>query len=396
MSAQSKLIKIVLPLLILALAVVGMRLLIASREEPKKEARKISGALVETLVVTRGSRAVKVIGTGTVQPFREITLTPQVGGRLVEVSTHFVAGGFFQADEVLLRIEEADYRLAVDKARATLAKAEYELANEKGLADVARREWERMGFSGEQPSPLVLREPQLKNAGASLLSARATLGQAELNLERTLIRAPFDGLVRAESVDSGQVVRAGTAVATLIGSEQAEVVVPLPLAELDWLDVPHPGRSGRGASADIQLTSGDTLHRWSGRLDRVLGEVDSLGRMARVVIKVEDPYGLQPKAGDRPALAIGTFVEVILNGRPLDDVVVLPAAALRDDQTVWVDEAGLLKVQPVEVLRRTRDEVVIGSGLESGDQIVLTYLPGAAPGMKLRPIEHPATMENRP
>ncbi len=396
MSAKSKLIKIVLPLLILVLAVVGMRVLIASREEPKKEVREIPGALVETLAVTRGSRAVKVVGTGTVQPFREITLTPQVGGRLLEVSPNFVAGGFFRTGEVLLRIEDTDYRLAVDKARATLAKAEYELANEQGLADVARREWERMGFSGEQPSPLVLREPQLKNAGASLLSARAALGQAELDLARTLIKAPFDGLVRSESVDPGQVVRVGTAVATLIGSEQAEVLVPLPLAELDWLAVPRPGSAGPGAAAEIRLSTGDDQHRWEGRLDRVLGEVDPQGRMARAVIKVADPYGLQAGGSERPALAMGTFVEVTLHGRQLDDVVVLPAAALRDEQTVWVAREQKLQVRPVEVLRRTRDEVVIGSGLEAGDQVVLTYLPGAAPGMKLRPIEPPASTENQP
>lgn len=396
MSAPSKLIKIVLPLLIVALAVVGMRVLIAGRTEPKKEVRDIPGALVETLAATRGSRTVNVVGTGTVQPFREITLTPQVGGRLVEVSPNFVAGGFFRADEVLLRIEDADYRLAVDQARATLAKAEFELANEQGLADVARREWERMGLSGEQPTPLVLREPQLKNAHASLLSARAALGRAELDLKRTVLRAPFDGLVRAESVDPGQVVRAGTAVATLIGSERAEVVVPLPLAELDWLEVPHPGRSGQGALADIKLTAGDTPHHWNGRLERMLGEVDPQGRMARVVVAVEDPYGLRAKAGARPTLAMGTFVEVTLRGRQLTDVVVLPASALRDDQTVWVAEGGLLGVRPVEVLRRTRDEVVIGSGLDAGDQVVLTYLPGAAPGMKLRPTVRPAATENRP
>lgn len=396
MSAKSKLIKILLPLLIIAVAVVGMRVLIAGRVEPKKEAREIPGALVETLQVARGRRTVQVVGTGTVQPFREITLTPQVGGKLVEVVPNFVAGGFFRAGEVLLRIEDADYRLAVDKARATLAKAEYELANEQGLADIARREWDRMWLSSGEPSPLVLRDPQLKNARASLLSAQAALGQAELDLERTVLRAPFDGLVRAESVDLGQVVRVGTAVATLIGSEQAEVLVPLPLADLDWLEVPRSGNSAPGAAADIRLTAGATEHRWSGRLDRILGEVDPQGRMVRAVIRVQDPYGLQSGGQARPTLAMGTFVEVSLQGKELEDVVVLPVAALRDGQTIWLAEGGVLQVRPVKVLRRTRDEVVIGAGLAAGEEVVLTYLPGAAPGMKLRALAHPAQTEKQP
>ncbi|MEJ2200325.1 MAG: efflux RND transporter periplasmic adaptor subunit [Desulfuromonadaceae bacterium] len=394
MRCKAKLSKIILPLAIIALAVIGMKLLIASRSEPKKEVHETPGALVETLTAVKADRQVQVVATGTVQPHREITLTPQVGGKLVEVSPRLVVGGLFQAQEVMLRIEDTDYRLAVDRARAALAKAEYELANEQSLAEVARREWNRMGEEQIEPSPLVLREPQLKNAQATLLSARAALAQAELELARTVLRAPFAALVRTEAVDFGQVVRAGMEVATLMGTREAEVLLPLPVAELDWLRIPRPGRSEAGAPAEIRLTAGNRHYQWNGRLERVLGEVDPRGRMARVVVQVEDPYGLNDPAGTKPALAVGSFVEVTLHGELLPDVVVLPAAALRDNQTVWLVDDGRLRIQAVEVLRRTRNEVVIGAGVADGEQVVLTYLPGAAAGMKLRLVADTATRES--
>ena len=248
MSAKSKLIKIVVPILIIVAGIVVAKLLIAQRPEPKKTARENPGALVETLPVTRGQRQVQVHATGTVQARRQVEITPQVGGRVVEMSPNLVTGGFFREGELLLRIEDADYRLAVEKARAAVAKAEYELASMEGQAKVARQEWARLDLGGkEETNPLVLYEPQVKNAQASLLSAKAALQQAQLDLERTRVRAPFAGVIRSESVDPGQVLRAGTPAAVLAGTDQAEIVVPLPLHELGWLTVPRPGAQQAGS-----------------------------------------------------------------------------------------------------------------------------------------------------
>jgi RND family efflux transporter MFP subunit len=386
MSAKSKLIKIGLPLVILALGFAAMRIMIASRPEPRREVRDDPGALVEVLTATRGAHPIKVQGTGTVQPRQEISLTPQVSGRVTKVAAGFIAGGFFRQGEFLFQIEEADYRLAVDRAQAALAKAEYDLVAMQGQARIARQEWQRLQLgNAEEPNPLVLYEPQLKNAQAALLAANASLQQAQLDLQRTVLRAPFNAVIRSESVDLGQYVRAGTAVAMLAGTDQAEIVVPLPLEELAWLRIPRQNEPTAGSTATVQLSSGDDTFRWSGRVVRRLGDVDPQGRMARLVVVVVDPYGLHKGAVARPPLDMGTFVQVILEGSLLQDVTVLPAAALRDDHTVWVMNGNQLKVRPVEVVRRARDEVVIGKGLVPGDQVVLTNLAGAVEGMKLRP-----------
>jgi RND family efflux transporter MFP subunit len=305
---------------------------------------------------------------------------------VTKIAPGCIAGGFFRKGEVLFRIEDTDYRLGVDRARATLAKAEYELAAMEGQARIARQEWERLQLgNGEEPNPLVLYQPQMKNAGAALLSARAALRQAELDLERTVLRAPFNAVIRSESVDPGQYVRAGTSVAMLAGTDQAEIVVPLPLDELAWLQIPRQGRKVPGSSATVQLTAGDNAFRWTGRVARRLGDVDPQGRMARLVVAVDDPFGLRGGGGERPDLAMGTFVQIVLHGAALQDVTTIPAAALRDGSTVWIMNDEHLKIRPVKVVRRAHDEVVIGNDLAPGDRVVLTNLAGVAEGMKLRP-----------
>jgi len=388
MSAKAKLIRIALPLLIIAAGVLAARVLIITRPEPKKEVRESPGALVETVTVSRGERQVLVNGTGTVQARQQVEIIPQVSGRVVEISPSLVVGGFFRQGELLFRVEDADYRLAIDRAQAALAKSEFDLATVEGQSRVARQEWERLDLSGgkEPPTPLVLYEPQLKNAQASLLSARAALRQAEIDLERTAVLAPFAGMIRSESVDLGQLVRSGSPVVTLAGTDEAEIVVPLPLPELGWLQIPRPGAKEPGSPATVQLTTGGRTFEWHGRIVRSLGEVDPQGRMARVVVAIDDPYGLKAQDAARQELAIGTFVQVVLHGETLPSVAVLPAAALRDGQQVWLMNDNILKFRQVEVVRRTREEIVIGAGLQDGERVVLTNVAGAAEGMKLRPI----------
>jgi RND family efflux transporter MFP subunit len=394
MSTHSKLLKIVLPLLILLLGFGAARFLVAQRPEPQREVRENPGALVEVLTVQRGAHQVQIHGTGTVQPRQQVEITPQVGGRVVEVAPQLVAGGFFHKGELLFRIEEIDHRLAVDKARAALSKAEYELATVQGQARVARQEWTELALQeGEEANPLVLFEPQVKNARAGLLAAEAALRQAELDLQRTAVRAPFAGVLRSVSADLGQVVRSGTPVAVLAGTAQAEIVVPLPLSELDWLQVPRSGSKTPGSAAMVQMFSGGQLHQWPGQVVRSLGEVDPQGRMARVVVAIDDPYGLQGGGSERPKLAVGTFVQVVLQGRSLSQVATLPAEVLRDDDHVWVMHERQLQIRPVQVLYRNRDQIIIGDGLQDAEQVVLTNIVGAAEGLKLRPTEAVVTGE---
>ncbi len=382
--SRTTVLKIVLPFLVLLVGVAILVVLIASRRPPVREVREFAGALVETVTVQRRDHTVTVAATGTVQARQQAEIVAQVSGKVTWLAGEFIAGGLFEKGETLFRLEDVDYRLVVERAEADLAAAELERAMVRGQSRVARDEWQRLQVGQGDPNPLVLYEPQLKNAEGRVTAAKAALRQAGIDLQRTEVRASFNCLVRSEGIDLGQYVRAGVTVGTLLGTDRAEIVVPLPLDALPWLDIPRGG--GRGASATVRFAAGALNYDWPGQVVRTLGEVDPLGRMVRVVVAVDDPYLLQRPAGDeRPPLAVGSFVELELQGKRLPAVSVLPRRALRDGDTVWLaDSDSLLRIRSVQVLRRERESVVIGDGLQDGERVIVTALAGAADGLKVR------------
>ncbi|MGB6410187.1 MAG: HlyD family efflux transporter periplasmic adaptor subunit, partial [Candidatus Deferrimicrobiaceae bacterium] len=208
----------------------------------------------------------------------------------------------------------------------------------------------------------------------------------ELDLARTSVYAPFPCLVRSEEIDLGQYVTVGRNVATVAGTGAAEIVVPLPLEEMQWITIPRKGSNGNGSKAQVKLSVGDQVLTWKGRVIRSLGEVDPRGRMAQVVVAVADPYNLERGRGPkRRDLEIGMFVDVEIIGKTLSGVFSVPRSALRDGDTVWtMDDEGKLRVTPVTVVRRERDTVVLRDGFQEGAKVVLTNISGASDGMKLR------------
>ena len=389
MSLKTKLLKIFLPLVIVLFGIGVMAVLIMNRPAPKKEVKKELGALVDIYEAKEEDYQVVVKGTGTVRAAQEISVIPQVSGRVTYVSPSFKDGGFFKKGELLFKIEDIDYLLALEQAKASKAKAEYELETIKSSARVARTEWGRINKEKTtEPNPLVIYEPQLRDKMASLDSANAAVEQAKLALERTRIKAPFNCLIRRENIDLGQYVSAGNSVATLFGTDMAEIIVPLPLNELEWLIIPSGRARGKGSMAYVQVNIGEKKFLWQSWIVRSLGEVDSKTRMMQVVLSVEDPYGIKTGDVPGPVLAVGTFVDIKIQGKVLSSVISIPRSGFRDDSTVWVmDETRKLRIKKVEMLRVEHEKILIREGLSHGDLVIMTTLSGVANGMKLRPIK---------
>ena len=378
----------ILPVLVIVIAIVLTSVLIKSRKVPKPHETPHLGPLVEVAELVETSRQVIVSGTGTVQARYEVSITPQVKGRVSELSPRMVAGGIFRKDELLFAIEDVDYQLAIDLARANLAQSAYELLRNENLAEVARNEWQTLNSGSDaEPNPLVVYEPQLKSARAQRDAAQANVKQAELNLQRTRFFAPFNCYVRSEQLGIGQFLNAGSPVATVAGTDQVEIVVPLPLDELTWLQVPRNGVPQEGSLAKVELQSGGQIFHWQGVITRALGEIDPRNRMARVVVTVAEPLSSDRKGTSLlNELLPGMFVEVHLQGKEISDVIAVPRGAMHDNETVWiVGDENRLHIREVDIVRRERDEVLVRSGLDSGEKIVLTSLTGAAEGMLLRP-----------
>ncbi|MBC8423670.1 efflux RND transporter periplasmic adaptor subunit [bacterium] len=380
----TKLPKGVLPLAILVLGVLGAVIMIKLRPEPAKRPAMVMRPVVRVHVVEGDAPAVIVSGYGTVRSAQRVQITPQVTGNAVYKSPALEIGGAFAKGDVLLRIEETDYRLAAEIAAAAVARSEYEQARATQEAEIARREWREIQAADPdrrvRPNPLVLHGPQLKLAEANLMSARASLAKAELDLERCTLRAPFSGRVVSESVDVGQYVRAGTPVGEIFADASPEVTVPLDDADLAFFDRPGPGRDG--APAEIVAEYAGAERVWRGHVARLSGALDPRTRMVDVVVAVdEDPAG----AGAGPPLMEGLFVEVRLLGRRLPGAVEIPRAALREGGTVWVAvDPGRVSIRPVVVARKGHDTVLVTEGLSAGDAVIVSNLDIVTEGMDIR------------
>ncbi len=368
------------PALIILGGFILMLALIASRKKPESNVPEFAGVLVETLKVSPSTHRATITGAGTVRAKNEVAFAPQVGGKVEWVSEEFASGGSFRTGDVLFRVEAIDFELAVEQAKARVAQAEYQLSVEQAQADVAKREWGRMSETNtnlsDAPASLVLREPQLKQAEANLASALAAFRQAELALDRSKVRAPFNGRVRRESVNIGQMVAPGVPVGMLYSTGVAEIEVGLPVDEQMWLEIP-------GSTAIVKLSVAGDEYSWQGKVVRWVGALDSIGRLSRVVIEVNDPYTKREDGG--PALAVGSFVNVEISGREIENAVAVPRTAIHSGDIIWIVTAdNTLELRPVTIALRTREEVYITDGLNVGERVVLTPISGAADGLKLR------------
>jgi len=375
-----KTLKIVLPIVVLLAGVAGAVLLASSRKAPPRVERAAPGPLVEVLVAGPTDVPIIVEGHGEVVAKVAVEVVPQVVGRVVEVSSSMVAGGFFRADQVLFVIEPRDYELGVDRSQAAVARADVQLERELAEATVARQEWDEL-HPGEAPSSgLVVREPQVRQAKAELEAAKADLAVAQLNLERTRVSLPFDGVVVSETVDLGQFVTTGRALATVYGTDTVEVRVPLERGELGWFDIPN-GSGRTGPRAEVSAGVAGVRHTWEGRVVRMEAQLDATSRMAHIVVEVQRPFAA---SGGRPPLMPNTFVDVRIFGSTLDDVVPLPRHALRDGENVWVFDDGSLRILGVDVARADRERVYVSAGLEEGDEVIVSALDAVTDGMKVR------------
>ena len=341
---------------------------------------------VDVAEVVKQNLHIEVQAQGTVVPVQQTTILAEVKGRIIELADEFHVGGFVSGDDVLLRIDPRDYQTNLLHAQAALETAESALVQEKGRGQVALREWEKLPRNSQR-SPeardLYLRKPQLEEANARLLAARADLNTARDNLERTIIRAPYDALIKQKHTDLGQFVAAGTALADIFSVETAEVRLPIPQSKLDYLELPGLEGYENGSAIDLYTDVGGAIKHWPARLHRTEGVFDERSRALYTVARIDDPYALRNP--DQLPLRMGTFVNANIEGRELKGVVALPRYILRAGSYVWVvDESMHLRNRQVTSLRTGGEKVYITAGLNEGDLVSLTSLDASFAGAQVK------------
>ena len=340
---------------------------------------------IDVTSVVKEDLRIQVQAQGTVTPLRRTNILSEINGRVIEVSPSFVVGGFVSEGDVLLRIDPRDYQTNLLRAQAAVESAESNLAQEKGRAQVALQEWQKLpkgSQRSEEARDLYLRKPQLELAEAQLLAARADLNTARDNLERTIIKAPYDALIREKHSELGQFVAAGTPLADIFSVEYAEVRLPIPQSKLDYLELPGLAGYEAGAAIDLYTDVAGEIRHWTAELHRTEGVFDERSRVLYTVARIRDPYALNDP--DREPLRVGTFVNANIEGRELEGIVSLPRYLLRAGNFVWVvDSDQRLRNRQISMLRTGGDLVYVTAGLDHGDLVSLTSLDNSFAGSRV-------------
>ena len=347
---------------------------------------------VRVMHVNPGGERMVVHSQGTVSPRTEADLVPEVSGNVLWISPNLVPGGYFEEGEALLRIDERDYRYALERARAAVDRAMAE-------DEFARFELERLREMEERnlisPSDVETGMRAARVAEAALADARTAVNQAELDLSRTELLAPFTGLVRGEQVDPGQFVSRGAAVARLYAVDYVEVRLPIADRQLAYLDIPPMQRGELDASIAPEVTlSADFAgqhYKWRGMIVRTEAEIDTRSRMVNAVARIRIA---DDAAGDRAYVPppVGLFVEAEIQGIAADNIVVAPRSVIRNgNQVLVVDEDDRLRLRTVSIARIYGDDAYIDGGLERGERVCLSVLQAVIDGMRVDVVEDEAT-----
>ena len=374
-------IKAIITIAVLLAAVAAAAGIIMSRPMPEQLTVSETTSAIRAMTVVKESLRLKIRSEGTVTPKTQTNVIPEIKGRVTWISPNLVVGGYFQAGDLLVTIDAADYEARTGLAQAQLLRAEAELEHKR--------------FELQRLQTLIkdnlVSQSNLENAArahkiakANVIESKINLAQAERDLSRTKITAPFEGMVRSESIDIGQFVQQGTPIASIYASDAVEVRLPIVNAQLAYLD---PANLQRGeldpATAPmIRLTAryAGTSFVWRGQLARTEGEIDAQSRMITAVARVRQDN----QSPDVPPLQVGAFVAAEIEGQYLDDIVRLPRAALRpNSQVLIIDGDNRLRFRAVNVLRLENDFVLIDSGLESGEVVNLSPIQAVVDGMRV-------------
>ena len=414
-----RILKFLIPIAIILFgAGAGFKYLSENKPEPETATEPPKSLSVFAERIEQRTLTYNISTQGEVRPRSEIGITPQVSGRISFISDRFIDGGYIAKDEIIARLDPTDFELTMVRAKAGIATAEQRLERERAEAEIAIRDLNELGIT--ESSPLARREPQMAEAQAMLNSANAQLREAELALERSIVRAPFNLRVRSRSADVGQFVSPGQSLGVVFATDKVEVALPITDAQLGQLGLPlafsHSARTP-GPEVTFSASVGGEQRTWTGRIVRTAAAVNSQSRLINIVGELRDPYGAGADNGT--PMVPGLFVDAVIKGRVVEDILWAPRSALRGNNELYVsvepeekstiafildganitmagffggppplfarvDSTKALSIRPISILHTDESGAYFESGAEIGELAIVSPVQAAFDGMRLQ------------
>jgi RND family efflux transporter MFP subunit len=379
-----------LPLIVIIVAFVIAWLMSLTKPDSLELESPNREVAVKTVVIQKSQVQLKVKSQGTVQPLTRTMLVSEVSGIVMALAPQFEVGGTFAKGDVLIKLDPADYQVAKQRADAQLQSAKAQLLSEQARSSQAKKEWEMTGRPLNEAPVLALRTPFLAEAQSRLLQAQAEVKQAELKLQRTVIRAPYAGMISTTMVDVGQYVTIGARLGETFAIDFAEIRLPMTdkdLSKLGWNANSAEQSIFNKNKVQLKSTVNGESVTWQAVLVRSEGTIEQSSRVQYLVAQVADPYNIKGVV-DRPRLLIGSFVEAMVSGKMIDDVYTLPRHALRSNNRVsTVDSDQRLKLLAVDYTYEDQTNYYVNAGLEGQVEVVTSGMGIMVDGMKLKPFK---------
>jgi RND family efflux transporter MFP subunit len=354
-------------------------------EVQRESAVRENAMLVDVVAIESGTFRPVIEVMGTVRPSREIELKARISGQVMSLAAEMVPGGEVFPGEVLFRLDDDDYRIALEQRRSELLQAQAQLEIEQGRQEIAERDYRQLNKELDADNrALVLREPQLRSAQAEVRAAQAAVDKALLDLERTSIAAPFHAQVMDRMADTGALISQGDPLARLVGVDTYWVEATLPLDRLPWLSFAESAESG-GSPVELRNRGAwPAGQSRQGRLLRLVGELEGDTRMARVLVAVDDPLARAAEHSGEPALIVGSFLQCRIQAREIEDVVRVRREHLRKDDSVWLMRDEALVIVAVDVVFKDAEYAYLRGDINATDRLVVTSLSTVRDGVPLR------------
>ncbi len=382
---SSRFIIIAFPIVMLACGVLLTIWLMQTSPKATPRKKEKNAVLVEVGNLVTFSENLVIQAMGTVLPAQDVEITARVSGEVFTMNPNVLPGGYVEKGDTLFQLDPVDYEITARQLASDVEKAKSDLEIERGNQLVARKEFELLGETVRpEEKNLILRKPQLDILTSALKNARAKYERAQLDIERTTIKAPFNGVIQERFVNIGSQVRVSTPLVRLVGTDEFWVEVTLPVKKLGWLDIPdHLGGTGSRVTVVNESAWGKGVVR-QGHIVRLAADLEVKGRLAKLLVSVDDPLLLQTDIERKNPLLIGSYVQVDIEGHRLEDTVMIRRKYVRDGDSIWLmNKDKTLRVRKIDILYKDHDRVYV-TGILDDEKLITSDLPVAVDGMSVR------------
>lgn len=362
---MKKFLKIFIPLVIITATAIMIYIIFANPPQMKKEITKVSKIQVEVKNLNKEKFQVFLDSYGTAQASTKTTLTSQVSGKIIFINENFKNGAYFKKGDLLVQIEDEDYKADVKIANAQLILAKQTLLEEQAKAKQAKEDWKKFNID-EKPDDLVLRVPQLQSSIATVEAKEADLQKAKLNLNRTKILAPYDGRVIEKSISIAQVISNNAQIGTIFSNDNIEVRLPIKNKDLNLIDI--------NLDAKVEFISQLSNKIYEGKIVRSESTIDENTKQLYLIAQIDENIS---------NLKIGEYLKAKIEAKKLENVIIIPNETIYQSSYVYVQKDGILEKRVIEISWQNDEYAVISNGLKENDNLILTTLGSVKSGTKV-------------